>query len=177
MTPFVARAVAAGGPGLLCIPGMELTTYYGHANALGIPDWIDWRVARPEGALELPGEAEAGEPDPGLVTGTMAAAAAEVHRLGGTFVINHPRATGYPYCTGCRWEFGDQSADYADLLEVWNGPWVRAYPGAASRTWKPWPCGTPGSTPGGASPPSPGATATSRPGAPIPWPHLRLRRP
>ena len=144
VTPFVARAVAAGGPGLLCIPGMELTTYYGHANALGIPDWIDWRVARPEGALELPGEAEAGEPDPGLVTGTMAAAAAEVHRLGGTFVINHPRATGYPHCTGCRWEFGDQSAEYADLLEVWNGPWVRNYPGGGQQNlealalWDAW---------------------------------------
>jgi hypothetical protein len=144
VTPFVARAVAAGGPGLLCIPGMELTTYYGHANALGIPDWIDWRVARPEGALEIPGEAEAGEPDPGLVTGTMADAAAEVHRRGGTFVINHPRATGYPHCTGCRWEFGDQSAEYADVLEVWNGPWMRAYAGGVGQNvealalWDAW---------------------------------------
>jgi hypothetical protein len=144
VTPFVARAVAAGGPGLLCIPGMELTTYYGHANALGIPDWIDWRVARPEGALEIPGEHEAGEPDPGLVTGTMAAAAAEVHRLGGTFVVNHPRATGYPHCTGCRWEFGDQSAEYVDALEVWNGPWVRSYAGGGGQNlealalWDAW---------------------------------------
>jgi hypothetical protein len=144
VTRFVARAVAAGGPGLLCIPGMELTTYYGHANALGIPDWIDWRVARPAGALELPGEAEAGEPDPGLVTGTMAAAAAAVHRLGGTFVINHPCATGYPHCTGCRWEFGDQSAEYADLLEVWNGSWVRSYAGGGQQNlealalWDAW---------------------------------------
>jgi hypothetical protein len=53
----------------------------------------------------------------------MEGAAAEVHRRGGTFVVNHPRATGYPRCTGCRWEFGDESAGYADAIEVWNGPW------------------------------------------------------
>jgi hypothetical protein len=101
---------------------MELTTYYGHANALGVTEWIDWRVAPPPGHGGRPGD---GEDTAGVVTGTMAGVAAGVHRLGGTFVVNHPRATGYPYCTGCRWEFGAETATYADAIEVWNGPWRR----------------------------------------------------
>jgi hypothetical protein len=103
---------AGGAGGLVVVPGMEMTTYYGHCNALGLTDWIDWRVA-PPGARD----------GPGVVTRTMEGVAAEVHQRGGTFVVNHPRAIGYPQCTGCRWEFGEESAVYADAVEVWNGPW------------------------------------------------------
>jgi hypothetical protein len=112
-TPELEAARDAIGATFVLTPGMELTTYFGHANALGTADWIDWRVAPPPG--EQTGQA-AGP------TRTMADAAADVHRRGGLFVINHPRSTGYPYCTGCRWEY-DDSAAYADALEVWNGPW------------------------------------------------------
>jgi hypothetical protein len=134
-TPELARAVRAAGLDIVLIPGMELTTFHGHANALGVTAWIDWRVAGPQPG-PVPARAGAGNdagpatqpaapgnpfaPHPGR---TMEQAAAEVRRLGGTFVINHPRSMGYPQCTGCRWEFDDRSATYADAIEVWNGIW------------------------------------------------------
>jgi hypothetical protein len=69
----------------------------------------------------------------------MAAAAEQVHQLGGTFVVNHPHSPGYPACTGCRWELGDRSAQYADALEVWNGPWdPRSQNAPALRLWDRW---------------------------------------
>jgi hypothetical protein len=126
--PQLLAAAARTDPPLIVVPGMELTTYWGHANALGVAGWVDWRVSPPEG-FRRPGgddslvtdDAQASRPE----TWTMAAAAADVHRQGGTFVVNHPLSIGYPDCTGCRWEFGASSAAYTDLLEVWNGPWRR----------------------------------------------------
>jgi predicted metal-dependent phosphoesterase TrpH len=118
----------------IVIPGMELTTFYGHANALGITGWVDWRVRGPEGVPRTVGDG------PGAAeTTSMAAAAAEVHRRGGTFVVNHPHSPGYPACTGCRWEMGDATLEYADLIEVWNGTWhTRDQNARALRTWTRW---------------------------------------
>jgi predicted metal-dependent phosphoesterase TrpH len=118
------------------VPGVELTTFYGHANALGIEEWIDWRVRGPKGRPPRIGDGGDGEAPP--AARTMEAAAAAVHRLGGTFVVNHPRAAGYPLCTGCRWEFGATSAAYADALEVWNGAWNRQQNGQALALWDRW---------------------------------------
>ncbi len=36
-------------PELLVIPGMELTTFRGHALSLGTSEWIDWGVLREDG--------------------------------------------------------------------------------------------------------------------------------
>jgi len=126
--PELRAAAARAAPPLVVVPGIELTTFWGHANALGVPGWVDWRVAPPVGFRRESGDDSLILDDPAASlpeTGTMAAAAAAVHEQGGTFVVNHPRSIGYPDCTGCRWEFGDDSAGYADLLEVWNGPWRR----------------------------------------------------
>lgn len=136
-TDDLEKAMADAGLGVVLIPGMELTTYYGHANALGVDGWVDWRVTAPPG---LPGGETAGCAEATVVPGrTMGQAAAEVRRRGGTFVINHPRSPGYPSCTGCRWEFGEESAAYADLLEVWNGPWAaRGQNAEALALWNGW---------------------------------------
>jgi len=101
----VRRALERAGLPTVVIPSMELTTYWGHANALGMTEWVDWRVRGPEGLPRTIGEGE-GAP----ASKTMEGAAAEVHRRGGTFVVNHPRSSGYPACTGCRWELGDETA-------------------------------------------------------------------
>lgn len=136
----LAKAMADAGLTVTLIPSMELTTYHGHANALGVEDWIDWRVVAPPEAVDLAPIGAGAVAAEIVVPGrTMAQAAADVRRRGGTFVINHPRSPGYPACTGCRWEFGAESADYADVLEVWNGPWaVRGQNSEALALWDEW---------------------------------------
>ncbi|QHW31988.1 CehA/McbA family metallohydrolase [Paenibacillus rhizovicinus] len=80
---------------LLLVPGVELTSYFGHANAFGAPDALrDFRVVTAEQADGVLIEAQAR----------------------GAFVsLNHP------FCPACPWELGFD-APY-DAVEVWNGPW------------------------------------------------------
>jgi len=91
---------------LLPIYGSELTTFWGHALALGRREWVDWRVE--------PGRRE------------MSQIVAEVEAQGGLFVIAHPEAIGDPYCTGCNWLYPDVHPGAARVVEVWNGPWISA---------------------------------------------------
>jgi predicted metal-dependent phosphoesterase TrpH len=88
---------------LLVIPGIELTTFYGHALLLGVDRWIDWRT--------------------GYDNWTMEDAARQIHALGGLFILAHPHDIGSPFCTGCRWEYADFDMSLADGVEVWNGFW------------------------------------------------------
>jgi hypothetical protein len=71
---------------LLTMGGMELTTFWGHALALGLRDWVDWRVREGERTIEQ--------------------IVAEVNSKDGTFIIAHPLHVGDPYCTGCQWRYG-----------------------------------------------------------------------
>ena len=119
------QALAAAGLSPVVIDGMELTTYWGHANALGVSDWIDWRTRGPAG--------QGGE-----TMTTIRAAADEVHRRGGLLVVNHPRSAGYPWCTGCRWEYGDETLGYADAIEVMNGAWARKQNRDGMVLWDRW---------------------------------------
>jgi hypothetical protein len=89
---------------MLTMGGMELTTYYGHALALGIRQWVEWRV----------------DTDQHL---TMTDLARHVIASGAFFVIAHPRSPGDPECTGCRWEYRDMMPGIAQGVEIWNGPW------------------------------------------------------
>ncbi len=151
-TPEVQWALRRAGLDVIVIPAMELTTFYGHANALGVDHWIDWRVRGPEerddadgplaaGPNLTAGRSIAGRAEPGggaAPARTMRATAEGIRRAGGAFVINHPRSAGYPFCTGCRWEFGDESATYADAIEVWNGAWDRPQNRQALALWNRW---------------------------------------
>jgi len=91
---------------LLPICGTELTTFWGHALALGRREWVDWRIA--------PGARE------------MSQVLQEVEAGGALFVIAHPKAVGDPYCTGCAWLYPDVSPGAARIVEVWNSPWFSA---------------------------------------------------
>ena len=92
-------------PDLLTMGGLELTTFWGHALALGVRDWVDWRV-RPDPARSMPMIAE------------------EVMRAGGTYIIAHPMAIGDPICTGCSWVYADMRPGPARIVEIWNsGDW------------------------------------------------------
>lgn len=86
---------------LLTIDAIELTTYFGHALALGARQWIDWRVR--SGARSMP------------------QIAADVAAAGGLFIIAHPLSPGDPICTGCDWRYQDMLPGSARLIEVWNG--------------------------------------------------------
>lgn len=80
---------------LTVIPGMELTTYRGHANLLGVVDPLpDFRVFD-----------EAG----------LRARLEHARSAGARIVLNHP------HDPGCGWQYAwDVPFDW---FEVWNGPW------------------------------------------------------
>lgn len=100
-----AEVHSLAGDDLLTLGGMELTTHWGHALALGISHLPEWRV--------------------GPVTGqTMPMLAADIMEKDGLFVIAHPMSPGDPACTGCRWDYDDMRPGNAQLVEIWNGgPW------------------------------------------------------
>ncbi len=86
---------AAGGDALLLIPGEEITTDYGHANAWGIHSWQEFRCRD---------------------DATMARIIDAVHATGGLFSANHPKDVGPP------WEY---SPDLPfDCVEVWQAVWA-----------------------------------------------------
>lgn len=82
-------------PGLVLIRGMEVTTFRGHFNVLGIPDWIDFRVQD---------------------AGDMRSALQRAADLGAFTSCNHPK----PF--GPDWDFREET--YFNSVEVWNGPWT-----------------------------------------------------
>jgi len=69
---------------LLLIPGRELTTFYGHANAFGTARFIDYRVGTPD------------VPE----TNNMFRSA---RSLGAIVSINHPESPTGEVCMGCGW--------------------------------------------------------------------------
>ena len=104
-------------PELLTMGGLELTTFYGHALALGRRSWLDW-VHEPMTELAERADAE------------------------GLFIIAHPRREGDPVCTGCRWDYPELTPGPAQVVEIWNGgEWARH---TKSTTKKPWHSGTAG---------------------------------
>jgi len=102
-TSAMSQVDRAALNGLLVIPGIELTTFYGHALALGVKEWVDWRT--------------------GYQGWTMEDAARRTHELGGLFIIAHPNDVGTPFCTGCHWDDTDFDLDLLDAIEIWNNWW------------------------------------------------------
>ena len=86
--------VGLADPGLIVIPGMEITTFKGHFNAWGIRDWVDFRVQQPE---------------------DMIASIRFAAEHGALVSCNHPKPFGPP------WEYEEVSG--YQCIEVWNGPW------------------------------------------------------
>jgi hypothetical protein len=89
---------------LLTVCGSELTTFRGHALALGIQHWVDWRAR--------PGERSMGQ------------IASEVIGEGGLLIIAHPADDEDPYCSGCEWRHADMRPGPARAVEVWNMDWL-----------------------------------------------------
>ncbi|MDX2161043.1 MAG: CehA/McbA family metallohydrolase [bacterium] len=79
---------------LLLIPGLEVTTYYGHWNSWGGASWVDFRIQSPA---------------------DLERAVAFARDQGYLVSCNHPR----PY--GPDWAFPQVEGYHC--VEVWNGPW------------------------------------------------------
>jgi len=94
-------------PDLLLLPGEELTTYRGHANALGISAWVN--------------------PFVGLDGRTIEELAADTHAQGALFSINHPTWDLGPLCLGCAWEHALE-VGLIDAVEVCNGDVAATWP-------------------------------------------------
>jgi hypothetical protein len=89
-------------PNLLIVPGVEWTTYSGHANALGATEWVDHKVG---------------------VRGVTAEGAIQAyHGQSALFSINHPTVPGANFCIGCPWGI-DIDPTSIDGLEVQSGIW------------------------------------------------------
>lgn len=91
---------------LLLIPGMEVTTFQGHANAFGLAEPVDFRV----GSLQVP--------DWNALLATLASKGALVS-------VNHPRLPSGEICMGCGW-LPKPEADLSRVqaVEVVNGVYV-----------------------------------------------------
>lgn len=80
----VLSAVQRRHPGVLLVPGIEWTTYRGHAIAIGITEAVPFTV--------------------GFRGVTATEAADRVHALGGLFSLAHPTLDLGTLCWGCAWE-------------------------------------------------------------------------
>lgn len=109
------RDLPAGGP--VNLPGLELTTFWGHATCLGVPEFVPWYE--------------------GDRLRSFGQIAAQVRAVGGLVCVAHPFAPPQPLCAGCRWEFPGFEWSDADLLEIWNGDWDEHAPinAAAFELW------------------------------------------
>jgi hypothetical protein len=81
-------------PDLLLIPGVEITTYRGHANVWGVRTWQEFRAQTNDEMRQI---------------------RERVRAQGLLFSINHPKYGGPP------WEY--ESAVDADAVEAWQAPW------------------------------------------------------
>ncbi len=86
-------------PELLFVPGVEFTTYAGHANGIGATSWVDFRVGD---------------------TTTIEQAAEAFHAQGALFALNHPVLDLGGLCIGCVWEH-DLDPGEIDAVELTNG--------------------------------------------------------
>jgi hypothetical protein len=96
---WIAQAQAAH-PDLLLLAGLELTTYRGHALAIGATRWVDHRLE------------EGGR--------TMAEAAADVRAQGALFALAHPEFMLGELCIGCAF-VADLPIEAIDGMEVQTG--------------------------------------------------------
>ena len=87
---------------VLLIPGVEYTTYAGHANGIGATKWVDHKIGT-DGATILGG-------------------VQSIHAQGALFSINHPVLELGDLCIGCAWKH-DVPPEQIDAVEIETGGW------------------------------------------------------
>lgn len=88
-------------PDFLLMPGIEVTTYQGHANAIGATEWVDHKTG---------------------FDGLTIQDFAEQSRAQGLFSLMHPGLDVGDLCIGCGWSH-ELEADQIDALEIGTGGW------------------------------------------------------
>jgi hypothetical protein len=91
------NAVQGQHSDVLILPGVEYTTYAGHANGVGATVWVDHKIGQP-----------------GVDIGMAAKA---FRAQGALFSINHPKLDLGNACIGCAWKH-DLPADAIDAVEI-----------------------------------------------------------
>lgn len=99
------RELAPFHPDLTLIPGAEITTFLGHANALGVHYPLDFQL----GTARLP---------------DIDTLIDQIEKQGGLLSINHPGLPSGPACMGCGWT-AKTPWDRIAAIEVINGDGVR----------------------------------------------------
>lgn len=94
-------ADAARGTSLVCINGMEWTTFFGHILFLNCTCYLDWRTLTRENFTEVLRGLRAAHPE--LLVG-----------------IAHPFIPGEVGCAGCGFEYRHIDWSLIDYLEVWS---------------------------------------------------------
>jgi MYXO-CTERM domain-containing protein len=89
-------------PNVLIMPGVEWTTYSGHANAIGATEWVDHKT--------------------GVRGATVEDAIDAFHAQGALFYPTHPSEPNFSLCLGCMWEY-DVDPTTLDGAEAWGGIW------------------------------------------------------
>lgn len=101
---FFASA-QAGSDDVLLVPGVEFTTYAGHANGIGATEWVDHKI--------------------GLDGWTIEDAAAAFQSQGALLSINHPLLDLGNLCIGCAWQH-ELDASSIGAVEIATGGWEQS---------------------------------------------------
>ncbi len=102
-------------PSLLLLPGVEYTTYSGHANGVGSTAFVDHKLGQPGVTIE---------------------AAADAFRAqGALFSVNHPALDLGDLCIGCAWAL-DLPADRIDAVEVVTAGTVEIFSDPSVAFWE-----------------------------------------
>lgn len=86
--------------GLVVVPGIEWTTFFGHLLVLGCSRYVDWRTVQLD---------------------TIDTALEEIRRAGGVSGVAHPFEIGAPLSCGSHWDFHVKDWSLVDYMEVWSG--------------------------------------------------------
>ncbi len=87
---------------VLLVRGIEVTTYAGHAGAIGVAAYVDHRV--------------------GLDGVSATTIVEDVVAQGGVVSINHPTLDLGDACIGCAWDHADTPWDDVSAIELQTGP-------------------------------------------------------
>lgn len=93
-------------PATLLMPGTEITTFFGHANAVGNTAFLDFQL----GSTRLP---------------TLAKLFDQVDAAGGFLSVNHPALPSGEACMGCGWTAKDTDWSRVSAIEIVNGSTLR----------------------------------------------------
>lgn len=93
-------------PETLLMPGTEITTFFGHANAVGNTGFLDFQLGSPR----LP---------------TLAKLFDQVDAAGGFVSVNHPSLPSGEACMGCGWTAKETDWSRVSAIEIVNGSTLR----------------------------------------------------